>query len=352
MGFYRYKVRDRQGTVKEGVIEAAGEDRIIEEMGSRKLTVIHLHHLNPLENLCALLSSRLIHREQTAKSLKPSAANEERAVTPGEIIKNLSTLGTRRSGTNKSVIATFTRELAMLLRAGVSIDRALTIVSESENDNPAMKNLLMTLKQDLQSGISIVQAFSKHKTVFPSEYIGILKVGMETGKIIQALESLAEDMDREDRLCKRMKAALTYPAFVFGTAILCNLAIFLYVFPQIASILQGMKLNLPFCTKIMLFSIGAVRNQYFLAGAVFVAFLVFLQVRYYIRTPVGRYNIGALKFLLPVIGTLNRKLFAEKLCRVLSMFFRYNIPISTTLFTMRDIFDDPYLRDTIFNDVY
>jgi general secretion pathway protein F len=352
MGFFSYKVRDRQGRVREGVIEAAGEDRIIEKMGLQKLTVVHIHRLNAVESLCALVSSRIVHKEKIERDIAQGVLKPRQEISPRDALKELARRTRRRRGTDRTAIANFTRELAVLLKAGIPIDRALTIVAESESDNPEMKTLLINMKQDLQSGVPLVQAFSRHRAVFPSEYIGILKVGMETGKIAEALESLAEDLDREDRLYRRLRAALTYPAFVFGTAVTCNMAIFLYVFPQIASIFQGMKLNLPLCTKVMLFSLGTVRNQYFLAGAAAVLIIAYLQARYYFRTPVGRYNIGALKFLFPLIGSLNRKLFAEKLCRVLAMFYRYNIPISTTLLTVREIFDDPYLRDTIFDGVY
>ncbi|GEM_PF-1025497 len=353
MSIFRYKANSPRGKLVEGLIEAPNEDIIIEEMKQGSFSLTYLKPLGEIESLSVFLRTVIPGFKapvvETFKRLSDEAQEEKRQPRAPVFFESCMKIARGKGvSVDKSRLATFVRELSILLRAGVPLDRAMTLIEVSEKESRSLKEVISSIKKDLLGGFSLVQAFSKHPDVFTAGFIGILNVGEETGKMAEAIETLAMDLEREDRLQKCVKAALTYPAFVFLTALICNFGIFLYIFPQIAVVLQDMKLELPLCTRIMIFSINMLKDPYSLIIACIIAVLVIIQTMTYLRTPVGSYNLGALKLKIPVIGALNRKLFAEKFCRSMGMFFHYNVPVLSSIKIVGDMFDNPYLEDAFF----
>jgi type II secretory pathway component PulF len=254
----------------------------------------------------------------------------------------------RRSPVNRRDLAAFTRELAILLNSGIASERALTVLGRSRADHRSFQLLILAILRDLRTGVSLPVAFSRYPVIFSAEYSGLIQAGAETGQLPEVMTTLANDLEREDELARRVSAAMVYPVFVLGSALVCNLAIFLYVFPQIAQILTEMKVSLPLSTRFMLFATDLVRNPKILLLAVPAGLLLLRQTARYLNSSSGKYLLGMLKFTTPLIGMLHRKLFAEKFCRAMGIFCEYGIPMLTAIRMMRQIFRSPYLDRHVF----
>jgi len=343
MKLFRYRGKDRRGAEIQGVWEAPEESTVIKALQEEKSTVMYLRQMGLIESLIHRAGNKPYIKQDTGP--KSTEGPQSRADSKqGEPAFKTGKVG-------KESIAQFTRQLAVLVRAGLSFDRALYIISNSEKKGSHLRGLILSLMAEVESGKSPAAAFSKYPELFSSEYTGLLTVGMEIGRLSDCLDTLADALEKESRLMKRVQAALTYPAFVFILTVLCNLLIFFYVFPQISEIINSMKVALPVCTRVMMMLFGLLTNPMVLLLICLTLLLVIYQIRSYVRTPVGRFNAGAAKYNMPVLGGLYRRIFIERFCRSMAMFFRYGVPLLSALKVVGEMFDDAYLHESFFSTI-
>ncbi len=348
MALFRYKAVDRSGTIVRGIERARDPRPVMESLKERGLALKHIRTLGLIESIYYNIVE-YTYLLKTRKAVPAGERGNGRCDLPSRILTKIRE--SRRNLVGKAGIVTFTREVALLVRSGITMDRAMGLIAGSETGNPALTAIINGILSDIQKGHPIPQAFSSYPSVFNSEYTGLLQVGMETGKMADIMETLANDLEREYRLQKRVAAAIVYPAFVLSIAILSNLGIFFFVFPQVAEILSQMRLDLPLCTMIMINMIHLTGNPYFLLIVIVVSIFFMYQGKAYLNTPVGRHNFNWLLFNLPVFGSLKRSLFLEKFCRSLGMFYKHSVSTIVILRTVGGIFNNQYLNASLFDTI-
>jgi type IV pilus assembly protein PilC len=140
------------------------------------------------------------------------------------------------------------KQMSALLEAGVSVVKALQLISD-DIEKPFLKKIFGIIIQDVKAGKSISQAFAKHKTVFSDFYINLIKTGEESGKMSQAFFYLSEYMDRNYSLMVKVRNAMIYPAFVIFTFFTVMILVFTMVIPKLAEILKESNVELPLLTR-------------------------------------------------------------------------------------------------------
>lgn len=148
-------------------------------------------------------------------------------------------------------VVNISKQMAALLDAGVSVIKALQILSE-DIQSPTLKKIFENIIQDVRAGKPISTAFGKHKKVFSDFYVNLIRSGEESGKMAQAFTYLAEYMDRNYELVVKVRNAMIYPAFVVGTFFVVMILVFTLVIPRLADILKQSDVPLPFLTVIVL----------------------------------------------------------------------------------------------------
>lgn len=344
MAYFRYKVEDRKGKIRRGLEKADNAGIVMENLLREGLKIHNIRPVGTTELLyyrLATLFYEVRHKGGIINVATQKPQHQTKLFDKAGKFRPFARVG-------KESVTNFTRELATMLRSGIPLERSLSIIAESEDANVTFQLVLFDLLADIRKGFSFSNALAKQPKVFPPEYSGLTKVGEETGKMAEILDTLATELDRGYRLEKRVQSALVYPAFVVIVSVLSVFGIFLYVFPQILQILNEMRLSLPLCTKILLGTVQAVTNPYIDMSIVIIFLSISFLARSYFSTPVGQYNWGAAKFSIPLLGVLSNWLFAEKFCRIMSMFFKYNVPINTSLGMIRKIFRNPFLDENVF----
>src|SRR5262245_4774479 len=143
-----------------------------------------------------------------------------------------------------SDVTTFTRDLALLLRAGARIDDALELLA-SDVDIGRLRPVVAQIKASVLAGESFAEAIARHPTLFPAVYVALVRVGEASGTLDQVLDLLADERDRADAVRRKLTEALRYPLFLLFAATCVMVFFLVFVLPQFSAVLRdfGAKLD-------------------------------------------------------------------------------------------------------------
>jgi type II secretory pathway component PulF len=159
--------------------------------------------------------------------------------------------------------AFLTKELALLLEAGLRVDRGVELLAKTA-EKPALRELLQTIATDLKNGKKISQAFGRHDTVFDPLYINLIRIAEETGRLAEVFKGLAADLAYKQDLNNKIKQAMSYPLVILAVCVLSIVFIFNVVVPNLAGMFHD-KANLPVYTTMLLgLSAWMIQYQWFL----------------------------------------------------------------------------------------
>jgi len=199
----------------------------------------------------------------------------------------------------KDVIV-FSRQLATLLRSGISLLPALEILQGQVATSRAFARILGTVTNDIRSGSSFSQAISKHPRAFNEIYCRTITVGEETGSLESVLHQMADFLEKQSAMAQKIGKALTYPALVLGAGVVVIILLITVVMPQLLGMFISMNVELPLPTRILI-GLTNVFTDYTLylviAAAVLVAVALWL-----VKQPTGRRILDRLRLTMPVLG--------------------------------------------------
>jgi type IV pilus assembly protein PilC len=220
----------------------------------------------------------------------------------------------------------FTRQLSTLVSAGVPLPRSLATLGD-QAENKYFKTVIAGISKDVESGISLGEAFGKYPNVFSDVYINMVRAGESGGILDEILKRLATQTEKDATIRKKIKGAMTYPTVILTITILAFFGLMIFVIPKIGKILTdlgGPDAKLPIYTRVLLgisnFSIKAsivphVPNALFMLIAAVVGIYL---LRRYIKTPKGKYQFHALMLKVPVLKTIIIKVAVSRFARTFS----------------------------------
>ena len=224
-------------------------------------------------------------------------------------------------------LVTFTRQLAGLIEAGLTLERTLSALMEDAP--PRQSALLAALRAEVNAGHSLAQAMASQGREFPAVYQAVIAAGEQSGQFGAILLQLAADLEADHQLRHKVWAALLYPAVVSGVAFLIVLFLLGSVVPQIAQVLTQNQQELPDLTVFMLALSSLVRT----AGwpLALLAVLVFFIGQRLLRQTNLRRRWDQAWLNLPGVGTWLRNYHAARLASTLSSLTRAGVPILKAL---------------------
>ena len=207
-------------------------------------------------------------------------------------------------------VVIMSRQISTLFEAQVSALKAFHLLS-SNTENPALVKILSTISSDIESGISISEALSRHPDVFSVFYVNMVKAGEESGKLTQTFSYLAEYLDRQYQLTSKTKNALIYPSFVIGVFLVVMLLMFLFIVPKLAAIIKDSGQSIPLSTKIV-FALSDLLINYGLFVFIGVCIFVFYIYRMS-KSESGMKYLDRLKISVPIIKNIYIKLYLSRI---------------------------------------
>ena len=225
-------------------------------------------------------------------------------------------------------LVVFSRQLATMVDAGIPLVGALDILGE-QIENKAFGSTILKVRNDIETGSSLSEALSKHKKIFSTLFVSMVRAGESSGMLDEILDRLAAYLEKTSNLQKKVSSALIYPAVVSGMAIGITLLLMLKVIPIFKDIFSGFGSELPKPTMVLIMISDIVR-KYFLLVVMVIAGMVFFVARY-IKTEKGRLFFDSLLLKMPIFGILLKKVAISKFTRTLSTLIKSGVPILNSL---------------------
>jgi type IV pilus assembly protein PilC len=293
---FAYKVRTREGRVLDGKMEADGEAVVVNRLRSQGLIPI-----------------------QIAKESKVNMKMEIRLRPPKVKLKDL---------------AVFSRQFATMINSGLSLIRALSILTE-QTENETLATSIKSLRDDVQRGSSLSAAMSKHPKVFTKLFVSMVRAGETGGQLDTVLLRVAENYEADYRLRQEVKSAMTYPVVVAGIAVILVSIMLMFIVPTFANMFTDLGGELPLPTKILL----SLSKQAKILIPLFVVlsivgFIAYKKVR--AKNADVRLRADKLKLKVPIFGKLFLKVALSRFSRTLGLLLRAGVPVLQALDIVSD----------------
>jgi type IV pilus assembly protein PilC len=265
-------------------------------------------------------------KEQTglhsSGSMRSSSPGKQQGFS--EIAKNFRV----EFGPGRKDILNFTNQIAVMVRAGISLQDSLESIAQQQN-NHKFAQIINDLKNRIVAGQSFSQALSEHPHVFSELYINMVAAAEISGSLSSMLQKLAEYLDDEAETRSQVRGAMVYPVIIAVMAVTVTIFLLCFVLPRFIMIFAGKENLLPLPTKILMASSAFLRGYWFIiipvVGAAFWAFW------YFTGTKVGRLWWDKTKLSLPLIKTLCRNLYITRSLHTMGVLTKAGVPILNTI---------------------
>jgi type IV pilus assembly protein PilC len=241
--------------------------------------------------------------------------------------------------------AVFSRQFAVLMNAGVAIVRSLGVLSE-QCSNTKLKQALVEISTDVQSGMNLSEAMRKHPDCFDGLYVSMIQAGEVGGVLDEVLNRLAKLLEDVARLQNQIKSALSYPTVVGFIAVAIFLGMTIFLIPIFATIFTQIGISLPPLTQFLMDASKFLRSP---GAFVLLAGLIGLKFAFtqYGKTPIGRITIDRLSLKMPLFGDLIQKSSVARFSRTFGSLTRSGVPILTCLEIVRDTSGNQVIANAI-----
>ena len=221
------------------------------------------------------------------------------------------------SGVKAKEILIFTKQFATMLRAGLPVLNTLNMLVE-QTKAKNMKNIIITIRKDLESGNSISKCFEKHPKVFDTVVVNLIKAGEASGKLDVFLDKIVIALEKREKIKSKIKSALFYPAVLLSVAVLVTIFMLMNVVPVFAKMYEGMNVPIPGSTAAIMAASDFMRSATG-GGLTLVLIVLFvITLRYLIKT---QYKVRKawhqLILKIPVFGNLIQKSILARVSLVL-----------------------------------
>jgi len=245
--------------------------------------------------------------------------------------------GGRRSGRRRlfpgrvksDAIVVFCRQLATMIEAGLPLIQGLEALQEQQAKNEVFEEIIGKVKEDVEGGRSLSDAFEKHPRTFSPLIVSLVRAGENSGTLAEIMDRIAKYLEASRSLQKKVRSAMAYPAVVTAMAIVITIVLIVKVIPVFGTIYESFGSTLPLPTRMLLRTSELVRKFLPLVIVGLVG-LVFAARAFY-RTEKGRLRVDRSLFRIPIFGELIRKVVLSRFSRTLASLVKSGVPILRSL---------------------
>tara|TARA_B100001029_G_C15062041_1_gene459373 strand:+ start:3958 stop:5196 length:1239 start_codon:yes stop_codon:yes gene_type:complete len=305
---FSYIIRSEDGVRREGLIEAANLNEASDKLREDNSTIV-----------------KVTERDTSFDFMGPFI---DRLSLSVEKIKNRIPL---------SILVFFTRQLATMFSAGLTIERALYFLAKEEK-HPKFKNILVNIEQSIRKGLLLSDAFERHPSIFSNLFISLVRAGEVSGKLGTTLDELASYLEAVEDTQRKVKSAMYYPVFIIGFLFVTLFSIFTFIIPKFSSVYDTLGADLPYYT-LLLVDIGE-----WLQGNVFFVFGIMISILttiwLFILTDRGRLIWDKILLKLPIFGQLIEQNILSKFAKTFGILVSAGVPILDTMHLVKKVVEN------------
>lgn len=290
MGMFNYKARTVSGQLMQGQIEADNEKALATKLSSQGLMLIK------------------------SEEVKKKTAFKE-------------TLS-RFKKVSLKALSIFARQFSTMIDAGVSLVKCLDVLSQQTEDEK-LRGILKEVRQNVEDGSTLANAFNKHRQTFGELFVNLVHAGEIGGVLDEVMQRLATFFESEQKIRSKVKSAMTYPAIILFVAVSVTIFLIVYVLPTFISMFEGMEIELPKTTKMLLWLSNAIRGYWYLFVVGLIVFII--AFARFITTPQGKRLFDRFVLKFPVFGPLIKKIAISRFARTLSTLMSSGVPVLQAL---------------------
>jgi type IV pilus assembly protein PilC len=230
-------------------------------------------------------------------------------------------------------LVSFTRQFKVMFKAGLPIRKIFETLLR-QTSHPELKKALKVIQVDVNQGVSMSKAFSKHPKIFNSLYVNMLAVGEVGGVLDTVLTALSDMLLDEYRIISKVKAATIYPKIVLVVLVLVFIVMMMFVVPAFQDFYAGQKAELPLPTRIIIVASDLTLHYWYVGFAAFAGLYLFWKQ--FVRMKMGQFILAYFQFRLPVFGILNKLVANARFSNLISSLYDSGLPISRALDIVAD----------------
>ncbi|MCD5397105.1 MAG: type II secretion system F family protein [Candidatus Pacebacteria bacterium] len=304
---FNYQSRDQKGKKQLGTIEASDQETALDFLQRQGLSVVSL-----------------------SKSASIPFYNRE--------IKLFQRI-------SRKEIVLFSRQLSIMFRSQIPLLEILETLSFQTN-NLKFKEIILKLKQEVESGATLSKALSQFPNPFSLFYVNMVRSGEASGKLSDSLSYLADHLEREYHLRSSIRGALIYPIFILFVLLLMGFFAAFFIMPDLVSVLKEGNGDLPLATSIVIGFTDFLKNKGWLILLFLVGLIVFIWQ--YKKTEKGEIFFDKFNLKLPLLNGFLKKIYLSRLAENLSTLIAGGLPIARALEISGRVVGNSIYRDIIF----
>jgi len=307
-----------EGKYAEGEIEALNQDEASHKLKEQKIIITSL-----------------------IKSKKKKAETQEKKKGKG-----FSLFGKKKASVEDILI--FSKQFATMVKAGLPILEVLGMLRD-QLENPAIKEVVGDIRKSLEGGVTLSKCFEKYPEYFDNIYCNLIKAGEASGKLDVFLLKIVESLEKKERIKKKIKGALMYPAIMFTVAILVSAVMLIKVVPVFAKMYEGMGVALPKPTEVIMSMSDFLRGT---GGMVlFFSLIGFYFAFKYLTTknPFFQYKWHKQVLKLPVFGDLILKSLLARISLILGNLSAAGVNLLESLEIAKSVSNNVVVTEAIEN---
>ena len=308
MAIFNYLTKDNEGNRKEGEIRADSLDGAIQKLSANGQMVISLKETDDTFDFLGPFLDEIQLSIEKAKNRVPL-----------------------------SNIVFFTRQLATMFSAGLTLERAIQSLG-AEEKHRKFKKVLNSVSENIRKGLNLSESLARHPGVFNTLFIAMVKAGEVSGNLNEILEQLSSYLENLDDTRRKVKSAMNYPIFMILFLIAMLMVMLLVIIPKFSQVYSQLGAGLPAATRQMIDL-----SNWFGANIGFLAFMIFLTFStlwLISKTQRGGFTLDTIKLKIPVFGALIEQSILNKFCKTFGILIGAGVPVLETTALLRKVVDN------------
>lgn len=240
------------------------------------------------------------------------------------------------------IVADFCRQLGTLLGAGVSLVRALNIITGDENLRPKTRAVYNEILRLIKQGVALSDAMEQQAPAFPELLINMMRSAESSGNLDGTARRMAEHYEKEHKVNSKVKSAMIYPIILLVMMVVIVIFVVGYILPQFSDMFKTMG-ELPWMTQMVIGVSDAVTNYWYLL--IIGVMLIAMALRMILKIPKVRSRFDKFKIKMPVIGKLLRTIYTARFARTLSSLYGSGVPIMSSILTAARTVGNKYIEN-------